>query len=94
MIDAFTTFKNASQIPRIAQKNALLPTVLLPASVTTTPVAPVIPTTTTVVTKKQNSIQLKTSKGLYITKNGISKRLNYFYEGGHENTELLKIDDD
>lgn len=51
--------------------------------------ATILPTVTT-----PNSDVLKKSKGLYITKNGTSKRLNYFSEDEQKSTVLHMIDDD
>ncbi len=77
----------------MTEKISLLPAVTLPLAVVPTSSTTISPTST-VTTRKQNSTQLRTSKGLYITKNGTSKRLNYFYEDQDRETILHMIDDD
>lgn len=74
--------------------SSLLPTVASPLAATPTTTNTTITPVSTVVTKKQNTTQLRKSKGLYITKNGVSHRLNYFYENQSENTSLTMFDDD
>lgn len=58
-------------------------------TVAVSPSATILPSATA-----PNSNQLKKSRGLYITKNGLSKRLNYFSEDEQGDTILHMIDDD
>ncbi len=67
--------------PLLAQNNS--------NTVAASPSATILPSATA-----PNSNQLKKSKGLYITKNGLSKRLNYFSEDEQGDTVLHMIDDD
>lgn len=97
LIDVVTTLKNVSQTINTPSDNILLPKAILSTAVTTaTPPSSTttISPTTTVPTRTQNSTQLKTSKGLYISKDGTSKRLNYFYENQEKETVLHMFDDD
>lgn len=60
------------ETPKVPNSNSLLPKMALPTAVLSTDSkspTTTIPPTTTVPTTKQNSIQLKKSQGLYITKN-------------------------
>jgi len=92
LIDVVTALKGVSDVPRIAE-NTLLPTAILPTTETGNSITTISPTTQ-VTTRKQESTQLKTSKGLYITKNWKSKRLHYFYENQENETVLHMFDDD
>lgn len=90
-----TSLKNTTP-SFVTKTNSVLPAVVLPTAVvtTSTPSPTNISPITTVSTTQKNSTRLKRSKGLYITKNGISKRLNYFYEEQEGESTLHMIDDD
>lgn len=92
LLDVITSLKDIPQTTKIIEAS-VIPAAALPLTVTPTTATTISPTST-VATRKKDSTQLKTSKGLYITKNGISKRLNYFYEDQDGETVLHMIDDD
>lgn len=99
------TLKSSSATAIKSASSSVTPQIMLPAALATTtspllaqnnsntvtasPSATILPSATT-----PNSNQLKKSKGLYITKNGLSKRLNYFSEDEQGDTILHMIDDD
>ncbi len=100
------TLKTSSITPMKSASSSVVPQIMLSAALATTtsslvaqndstntvaasPSATILPSATT-----PNSNQLKKSKGLYITKNGLSKRLNYFSEDEQGDTILHMIDDD
>lgn len=93
LIDAVSSLTSIPKSPWIASAPSLVSQAVLPITATPAP-TPNISPTTTVSTTRPNSTQLKRSKGLYITKNGTSKRLNYFYEDQEKESVLHMIDDD
>lgn len=95
LLDVMKSWKNIlTNLPTTA--TSLVSNSISPPAATVIPPkteTKVLPTST-VSTRKQNSTQLKQSKWLYITKNGISQRLNYFYENQSDTPFLTMIDDD
>lgn len=84
------SFKNTSSS---TLSSPLLPLSVTPSSSSTSSDKN-ISFSTQVQTQQNNSTKTKTSQGFYITKNGSSKRLNYFYEDQEGNTVFRMIDDD
>lgn len=97
LINISNAFKN---IPALPEKNvfevpktALLATSVTPVTTqgkTQTSISPL----SDVSTQKKNSTKISTSNGLYITKNGATTRLNYFYESQENDSIIHTMDDD
>jgi hypothetical protein len=73
LLDVVASLKSVSDASHIAVEKNILSALTPSTAVVSSP-------TTTVTSQQQNSTKLTTSKGLYITKNGSSQRLHYFYE--------------
>jgi hypothetical protein len=93
LLDIVTTIRDVVPQSKMTEKISIPPSATLPLTALPTSTTTITPTSN-VATRVQNSTQLKTSKGLYITKNGASKRLNYFYENQDGDTILRMLDDD
>jgi hypothetical protein len=66
LIDVVSALKGTSNVPRVVGK-ALLSTAIVPPAEKPNSVTNISPTTN-ITTRKKDSAQLKTSKGVYITK--------------------------